>query len=204
MNKKPGVDPTALIERILVSSKTLFAKKGYSGTSMRDIARLSDCSQSMISHHFGSKAELWGKVKDESLANYMLQMRASDSMLSGKNFEEELSSFIDQRLTHFDKEPDMIRMVMWSTLEELEDEKPPRLKELMDVFVSSVRHAQDKGEVRKDIEPELIAYFVLFSTRAWFQDRKCWILKALDMDHSEGLKQFTASLKKILKNGIFS
>jgi hypothetical protein len=74
----------------------------------------------------------------------------------------------------------------------------------MDVFVSSVRHAQEKGEVRKDIEPELIAYFVLFSTRAWFQDRKCWILKALNMDHSEGLKEFSASLKKILTSGIFS
>ena len=98
----------------------------------------------------------------------------------------------------------MIRMVMWATLEELEDDKPPKLKELMNVFVSSIRQAQSEGEIRKDIEPELIAYFVFFSTRSWFQDRKCWILKALDMDHAEGLRAFSDSLKKILKDGVFA
>ena len=93
---------------------------------------------------------------------------------------------------------------MWSTLEEVENDKPPKLKQLMEFFVSTIKEAQNKGEVRKDIAPELIAYFVLFSTRAWFQDRKGWILQALGKDHEEGLKDFSLALKEILKSGILT
>lgn len=203
MDEKPGPDPKNLIDVIMLCSKKLFADKGYNGTSMRDIARAAECSQSMISHHFGSKAQLWNRVKEESICAYMQQVCDAELMVGNKNFKSELCGFIDQRIAHFEKEPDIVRMITWSALEGLEDKKPPKVKKLMQKFVSSLRLAQDNGEVRDDIEPEIMAFFVLFSTRAWFQDRKCWVLKALGKDHKEGLEDYTLALKKILKGGIF-
>lgn len=203
MSKKPGIDAKTLLEKILQASKKLFAQKGYNGTSMRNIARLADCSQSMISHHFGSKAELWDRVKEESFDAYMQQVCDADLMSSNKGFKHELCGFIDQRIEHFQKEPDIVRMISWSALEGLEDINPPKINKLMQKFISNIRDAQINGEVREDIAPEIMAFFVLFSTRAWFQDRQCWVLDALGKDKDDGLEDYTLALKKILKNGIF-
>ena len=42
-------------ESILKSSKELFAKKGYKGTSIRDICSDAGAAVSAIKYHFGSK-----------------------------------------------------------------------------------------------------------------------------------------------------
>lgn len=203
MGKKPGVDPTQCIENISRSAKKLFSEKGYSGTSMRDIARDADCSQSMISHHFGSKRELWDGIKQEACDSYMQQVCESNLMASDKSFEDELCGFIDKRMKHFTKEPGIVRMLTWQALEGLKDNKPPKFKKLMKKFIDDISAAQKSGEVRDDIETEILAYVVLATTRVWFQDQKTWILDALGKDHEEGLNDFTLALKKILKGGIF-
>lgn len=49
---------TAILDRCL----KLFADKGYSGTSMRDIAREMDLSVAAVYHHFPSKKDLYAAV----------------------------------------------------------------------------------------------------------------------------------------------
>ena len=49
-------------ERILNASEMLFAQRGYAGASMRDIARAAGAPVSLITHHFGTKEELFRHV----------------------------------------------------------------------------------------------------------------------------------------------
>ncbi len=52
-------------EDILQASLHLFAKKGFHGTSMRDIARAANITEGLIYHYFESKRDLFRAIIDE-------------------------------------------------------------------------------------------------------------------------------------------
>lgn len=45
-------------EQLLLAAESLFAEKGFDGTSVRDIAQRADVNLAMISYYFGSKEKL--------------------------------------------------------------------------------------------------------------------------------------------------
>ena len=49
-------------ENLLKSAEILFAEKGFSGTSTREIAKKANANISMISYYFGSKEKLYEKI----------------------------------------------------------------------------------------------------------------------------------------------
>ncbi|MDD3238349.1 MAG: CerR family C-terminal domain-containing protein [Candidatus Gastranaerophilales bacterium] len=49
-------------EKIINAAIKLFAKNGYAGTSIRDIAKLANSSISMVSYHFGGKEGLYRSI----------------------------------------------------------------------------------------------------------------------------------------------
>ena len=51
--------------KIMETAEELFAEKGFSGTSVRDISEAADINVAMISYYFGSKEKML-----ESLFNY--------------------------------------------------------------------------------------------------------------------------------------
>lgn len=48
--------------QILTESARIFARKGYDGASMRDIAEACGISKSLLYHHFASKDEIYARV----------------------------------------------------------------------------------------------------------------------------------------------
>lgn len=52
-------------EDILKASLSLFAAKGFHGTSMRDIARAANLTEGLIYHYFASKRDLFRAIIDE-------------------------------------------------------------------------------------------------------------------------------------------
>lgn len=51
-----------VVERICDAARQLFAERGYSGTTTREIARVADVSETLLFRHFGSKAALFDEV----------------------------------------------------------------------------------------------------------------------------------------------
>ncbi|WP_165452608.1 TetR/AcrR family transcriptional regulator [Paenibacillus thalictri] len=58
-------------EFLLANALNEFARNGYDGTSLRTIAHLSDVDVSLITHHFGSKLDLWKAVVDDLAGKIM-------------------------------------------------------------------------------------------------------------------------------------
>ena len=50
------------VVQILTEAAQIFARKGYEGASMRDIAEACDISKSLLYHHFRSKEEIYSRV----------------------------------------------------------------------------------------------------------------------------------------------
>lgn len=62
---RPSRDDVAMPrEEILLRAFAAFARDGYDGVSLRSLARECGISDSLISHHFGSKPALWEEAAD--------------------------------------------------------------------------------------------------------------------------------------------
>lgn len=57
-------------QRILAVSRELFARQGYTGTTIVDIARGVGTTTAALYYHFSSKAEILGGLLEEPLAAY--------------------------------------------------------------------------------------------------------------------------------------
>ena len=66
-----AVKDTEVKDRILEVSRKLFVEKGYTGTSIRDIAAEAEVNVAMVNYYFKSKHDLFEIIFDES-ANIML------------------------------------------------------------------------------------------------------------------------------------
>ncbi|MFH5824756.1 TetR/AcrR family transcriptional regulator [Georgenia sp. AZ-5] len=65
-------------ERILHEAFDLFARRGYSATSLNDVARAADISKAGLLHHFESKEALFSAVLERRDAADMAGMEAFD------------------------------------------------------------------------------------------------------------------------------
>ncbi|MBD8348127.1 MULTISPECIES: TetR/AcrR family transcriptional regulator [unclassified Dysgonomonas] len=60
-------DPHEVKKRILKEAKTLFIKNGYNGTSIRDIAKVSETNVAMVNYYFQSKYNLFEIIFEEAI-----------------------------------------------------------------------------------------------------------------------------------------
>ena len=80
-------------ERILVIAGDLFARKGYTATTIADIARALGTTTAALYYHFPSKSEILGALLAEPLAAYNRLVEDLDS--SSATPEELLGAFVD-------------------------------------------------------------------------------------------------------------
>jgi len=76
-------------EKIIQAALALFAEKGYSNTSVRDIARESGMNLSMISYHFGGKEKL-----QEAVFHHFME-EVKEELVSSS-----LPETLEERITH--------------------------------------------------------------------------------------------------------
>lgn len=79
-------------EYILQTAVTMFSKQGFSGASMRDLAKLVNMSTSAVYHHFPNKQALYLDAVNFSFAK---QASAFDEVWQAElSADEKLSKFV--------------------------------------------------------------------------------------------------------------
>jgi len=63
-------------EEILNSARSLFAKSGFQGTSLSHIATAANTQKQLITHHFGTKDNLWREVVNKEFEDGIELLRA--------------------------------------------------------------------------------------------------------------------------------
>jgi AcrR family transcriptional regulator len=146
--------------QIIEVAERLFAKKGFAGTSVRDIAQEADINISMISYYFGSK---------EKLIEALFKLRTAES---GSKLE---TIILNEDLTPIQKVYIMIDGVIERLLgnqcfhnimmrEQLSSERTPVISDhIMDLKIRNaglmqmlMKEGQDAGVFKKDIDMGLM------------------------------------------------
>ncbi len=189
-------------ERILASGTLLFAEKGFKGVSVREICEHADTSMNMIHHYYGSKGGLLEAIVGQFSANvFAIPMRLLDKAPRSKDdfisrfellFETTLDAYIEQRA-----------VFMVVVREQASPEALPEYRRRLSSFLND---AKDAGHVRKNLNIEMVAGFMLDRILNQVQFAP-WIEKTYGksvMSDPEYKRQWCADNLDVLLNGIVS
>lgn len=107
--KKNAAQPASSRQRILEVSTRLFAKHGFDGVTMRNIATASDITLPAIYHHFGNKEELFKAVETEMYSSHAKSLL--DQLQADLSTEERLRNFVHVMFEHLESNPDYLKLL---------------------------------------------------------------------------------------------
>lgn len=179
--KKSDKTSTATKCTLLDTARKLFALKGLSGTSTREIAAESQINISMISYHFGGKEGLYKEVIEDYARNVTSEVNPflesiSTEKMTRESFTEDLKRFIEYLIqsridypeisTIFERE----RLDQFKISAEVSDRLfYPIIKKLSDI----INAAKKKKIVRENVDPELFFLILLQGVQGVFSFFAC-------------------------------
>jgi TetR/AcrR family transcriptional regulator len=185
---------------ILDAAERLFAERGFSGTTMRDLSEASGASQPLIHHHYGSKQGLYHEVKLRAVERFQ------ETWLAHRNRAGNDLPFLAQGISLFfqflRKNRTLLRLAAWSRLEGDTDLWPGE-KEALQSLSDEIRDAQRKGILRGDMEPLFVIIMIAAVTSFWWENRL--LLKPLlsGFDKISGIDEtFLGQISEVFLSGM--
>lgn len=134
-----------------------FARQGYDGTRIRDIAEAASVSEAAMYRHFESKEA----VAQSLFAHYFQEFgqRMKAAVTSAQPASEKLQAVVHLLLTSYRENPDAFNFVILNTPAFIPKLSPDTIYP-MDVLEQIVRDGQAEGSLR-DGQPNLLAAIFL-------------------------------------------
>jgi AcrR family transcriptional regulator len=155
-------------ERILATAVDLFAKSGFNGVSIRDIAMAAKVNEVTIFRHFPRKLDLYLAALQAGLQRIHLRGDLLSGIAEARNGEEALTKAFASILEALKGKEDVVRLVQFGSLELAEYSDPlvrQHLLELVEVISEYLGRGAKSGELRsgsnKDAVLTLIAITIV-------------------------------------------
>lgn len=150
-------------EDILKHAFTAFACQGYEGVSLRQLASECSVSDSLLTHHFTSKQQLWYEATDSVFAALLSRLVLTLETIEAENAAWKLRLNLKASLTLMAMEPAAIAFLFREG--EGDDERADHLRQhYLQPYLQRIRalfeEAQGQGLVRK-LSHEVSAGMVL-------------------------------------------
>jgi len=154
---------------ILKAAEKIFEQKGFEAASTLEIAKKAGLNKSLIFHHFKNKESLWKAVKANLLEEHTGK-NLEQIVFPTNSFKAFLRSFITFRFELYENNPTLSRLISWQRLEKSKDEiEGVGPKDSLNL-ISHIKEFQEVGEVRANLDPEMVSYFIMTSTSMPFMD----------------------------------
>jgi len=114
-------EPVSSRDKILDVAESLFARRGFAGIGLREVAEASGLSKSSLFHHFRSKEQLYHEVLLRMLRHIRERFDATGSAASPR---EELERWLCALIDMLAERPTVPRLLLRSMFEEEEAASP--------------------------------------------------------------------------------
>ena len=143
-------------QRILAAATQEFAKKGFDGARIDDIARAAQANKQMIYHYFGNKDDLFTTVLEDAYSTLRQHEAEVDLNLLPAN--EAILALLESTWQHYLENPELIRLLAAENQMEARHLKANNsFQEINDAHVNRMKHllerGQREGNVRAGIDP---------------------------------------------------
>ncbi|MBL8945991.1 MAG: TetR/AcrR family transcriptional regulator, partial [Myxococcales bacterium] len=137
-------------QRILDHATRLFARHGFVGASLRDIARAVGIRKPSLLYHFPSKDELRRSVLEQMLSHWNEAVpRILRAATSGP---EQFDAIAAETLSFFSDDPDRARLLLRELLDRPEEIAPMvalRVQPWAKIVCDYIRKGQEQGRVHR-------------------------------------------------------
>ncbi len=193
-------------QQLLQTAISLFSKKGFSGTTTKEIARAAGVTEALVFRHFPTKDALYSaildcKANESSVEEWFEELRE----YTAASDDEGLIRIVVKRIIeHHRNDPDFMRLMFYSSLEhhdlaqEFRDKYiTPLYKFLRDYIVKRQREGAFQGYSPNAVVRAIFAMPLYHSMVKWLFE-----VKALDVSDAEAIETFPQLLLGGLrKNG---
>ena len=195
--------PAPGARRIESAARRLFAARGYSGTSMAEIAAAAGVSKATVFHHYRSKRELYEALLGDAFAGFreqLIPLLDSSRDLQG-SLREFAAAHID-RLTRMQGTMRLIAREMLSGTAASSDLfAGGEMSRNFSLLVEELRRGQERGTVRADVDPGLAVFLVLSAN--WFLFQSSSLLRRNpDLAVTASTGDYAAELPRLLYFGL--
>jgi TetR/AcrR family transcriptional regulator len=191
------------LARIVEVAVRLFAARGYDAVSIQDIADAARVSKANVFHHFGSKEKLYFSVLNSACRNSA--QRLNDLERRDHSIDKRLKRFAGEHLDDLHEHQAVTRLI----LRELQNDGSRQgallanqvFGDKFSRFVAILSDAQKRGELRRDLDPALVAAVVVGMNVFFFQARD--VLRHFpDVDFADDDARYTERIVELLLRGI--
>ncbi len=157
------------LEEILMRSSVLMAKRGFHGTSMRELAQETGRSLAGLYHYFRSKEDLLFLI---NIHGFTTLNDAWETLQAGFDRpREKLYAFVHLHVSYFSEHVNEMRVMMWGT-QALRLEKATIIQKLKDRHTDAARQiirAIREAESNREIDDAQVARetYLLFGMMNW-------------------------------------
>jgi len=167
---RPGYDA----ERLLSVAVKVFIERGYDGTTMDDLAAALGISKSSIYHHASGKKELLSWALDRALDR--LEAVIGEIERLGAPPITRLDAAVRSSVrVLLDELPFVTLLLRVRGNTDIERSALARRRKIDAEFAGMVTAAQDAGELRADVDPQLVARLVFGAVNSlveWYRPRR--------------------------------
>jgi len=140
-------------EKILEIAETLFARRGFQGVGLREVARLSGLSKSALFHHFPSKLDLYSAVLHRILTRIDETLSTHTSTADGpgpmRKLLDRIEALVDALAASPTQAPLLLRSLFEPEVAELQNaEVTARLQNIIAGFSNLISEGIAAGEIR--------------------------------------------------------
>jgi TetR/AcrR family transcriptional regulator len=161
-------DPEATRAAVLAAAERLFAERGFSNTSLRDISSASGVSHPLIHHHFGSKEQLYQAVKRQLKEDYA---RRFPHAARAVNRPLALGPELRRLMTYIGDNPLLLRLCAWTRLEG-DRQVWPGEPDIFETIRRRIQVSQQRGLIRDDLDPTYLTIILLGMVFFWLDNRE--------------------------------
>ena len=143
--------------QILAAATRVFARKGFHGARVGDIAAEAGVAHGLLYHYFKAKDELLETIFRDTWTQ-MLE-RISEVETSEESSREQVRRVAALVLRAWNRDPDLVRLLVREiTRSPHLQEEVDEIRHAFDALERIIRRGQERGDFRRDLDPRVSAY----------------------------------------------
>lgn len=156
-------------DKIIAAALSLFAKNGYEGTSLSEIAKAVGIQKPSIYNHFKSKEAIFLTIYENILMFHVQKIKNIMDRIKGLTAEEQLLQILKVTFEYyieFEDQSTFLNRAMVFPPEPLKEQLHHQFfrseEEMSDILRSIIKEGMEKGEIREgNIEDFIMSFYCL-------------------------------------------
>ena len=148
-------------ERIIAAATEVFARSGFHGAKVADIAEHAGIAYGLVYHYFHNKEDILAAIFTERWAQYVTYLHELGDMDIG--FREQMRRLVHFWVEMYRREPDLMTVMInevTRSYEFLESHDIGTVMVAFEAIEQIIRKARERGDVKAHIDPQLASYVI--------------------------------------------